>query len=149
MKIATCSYTEFLPAMGTPIRFTVGFPRFLRLDYKIEGWARLISPRKDMLGLPEDAYTREYLGIVNTAGVDAIRAELVKLAPASDQVVLLCFERLNEAPKAGRDHNWCHRSLFAQWWEAETGEVVPELGHLPACGVAYTPLTSPLPRRTA
>ena len=33
-------------------------------------------------------------------------------------VVLLCFENL---AKPGL---WCHRTMFAEWWTGETGELV-------------------------
>jgi hypothetical protein len=139
MTLATCSYSEFQPAMGVPVRFTVGYPFRLRLAYKPAGHAKLITPTRDMLSLPEDAYTFRYLQILNSAGVNAIRGELAAIAGPGGRVVLLCFERLNEPAKKPGGHNWCHRSLFAQWWTQQTGEDVPELGKLPACGQPYVP----------
>lgn len=139
--LATCSYTEFRPEMGLPVRFTVGAPRW-KLSYTIAGAAKLITPRRDMLSLAEDAYTFRYLQILNGAGVAAIGGELagiVAAAGGAKRVVLLCFERLAEPPKAGQAHNWCHRSLFGAWWKAATGQDVPELGALPATGRPYVP----------
>lgn len=141
MRLATCSYTEFRPDMGTPIRFTVGYPRFLKLDYKIAGWARLISPTKDMLSLPKDAYTLAYRRILAGAGVDAIRRQLADLTDGTDVAVLLCFERLNERAKNGGE-NWCHRTMFAAWWQERTGEEVLELGAHPV------PTIDPYPSAT-
>lgn len=139
MNIATCSYTEFRPEMGVPVRFTVSAPRW-NLPYQPAGWARLISPTRSMLHLPGDAYTRQYFALLNAAGVDAIRAELTALAGGADRVVLLCYERLNETSKTDHSPLWCHRSLFAHHWRQQTGEVVPELGKLPASGMAHTPV---------
>jgi hypothetical protein len=136
MKLFTCSYTEFRENMGVPVRFTVGYPRFLKLDYKIVGWARLPTPTKDILSLPLDAYTVAYRRILNTAGVDAIRAELAKLAPGADRVVLLCYERLNETDKTTGQPKWCHRRIFSTYWEETTGEEVPELGASPKVAAA-------------
>lgn len=36
-----------------------------------------------------------------------------------DRLVLLCFDDIRK--------ELCHRSLFAQWWQRETGENVREL----------------------
>ncbi|MFF3665428.1 hypothetical protein [Microtetraspora malaysiensis] len=127
MKIATCTYQEFVPAMGHPVRTTVGHPRF-PLAYQLAGHARLITPLGTMLGRPLDAYTLLYRRHLAASGVDAIRAELAEIAArheAGRPLVLLCFDKLD---KPG---NWCHRSQFAAWWTEHTGEPVPELGAQP------------------
>lgn len=139
MALATCSYTEFRPEMGTPVRFTAGYPRWLKLDYKIAGWARLPSPTREILSLvPEgrDVYTAAYRRHLDVHGVDAIRAELVRLVPDGGRIVLLCFERLDEVDKKTRQSKWCHRTTFARWYEALTGEDVPELGATHATAVS-------------
>lgn len=141
MRLATCSYTEFRPEMGVPVRSTVSSPRW-KLPYTIAGHAKLITPTRPMLKMEPDAYTLSYLRILNGNGIDLIRTELAALAVegGSDRVVLLCYERLNEREKDGTA-KFCHRSLFAQWYQAQTGEEVPELGKLPDSGHAHTPVT--------
>ena len=36
-------------------------------------------------------------------------------------LVLLCYEDLRKPDQ------WCHRTLFAEWWQKMTGEVINEL----------------------
>lgn len=127
LKLATCTYQEFTPAMGIPIRTTVGHPRF-KLSYQLAGHARLITPTRPMLGLPEDAYTLTYRRHLDAAGVDRILAELAAIAATGEPgrtLVLLCFDRLNV------EGNWCHRTFFATWFQEKTGQDVPELGARP------------------
>ena len=37
------------------------------------------------------------------------------------ELVLLCFEDIR-IPS-----DWCHRTVFAQWWAEKTGEIIEEL----------------------
>lgn len=125
MQLATCTYQEFTPDMGMPVRTTVGYPRF-KLAYTIAGHAHLITPAKWMLTLGYDAFAEAYRNRLDDAGVDAIRTQLEQIpAGAGQRLVLLCFDRLD------RPGVWCHRTLFATWWQEHTGEQVPELGALP------------------
>ena len=36
--------------------------------------------------------------------------------------MLLCFEDIRKGA-----WNWCHRNIFASWWEQNTGEIISEL----------------------
>ncbi|KQW13720.1 hypothetical protein [Streptomyces sp. Root369] len=129
LRIATCTFQEFQPEMGTPVRTTAGGVRF-PLSYKLGGHARLVTPAWGLVqqarkGMAADAYEFHYRRQLNEAGVDAIRAELLAIAGANDldsPVVLLCFDKL------AVPGNWCHRSQFARFWNELTGEEVPELG---------------------
>ncbi|MEU8870465.1 hypothetical protein AB0D24_04730 [Streptomyces javensis] len=128
IRLATCTYQEFAPDMGTPVRTTVGHPRF-PLSYQLGGIARSVTPTRHLLKIEaEDAYEFSYRRLLNDRGVDLIREELTAIAGANDldvPVVLLCFDKLS---KPG---NWCHRTHFAKWWTDQTGEEVPELGAVP------------------
>ncbi|WP_019548602.1 hypothetical protein [Streptomyces sulphureus] len=128
VRLATCTYQEFAPHMGTPVRSTAGHPRF-HLSYKLAGHARLVTPTRDLLKInARDAYEWGYRRLLNERGIDAIRDELVAIAGAHDldaPLVLLCFDRLNKLPPADA---WCHRSMLATWWTEQTGDLVPELG---------------------
>ena len=132
LRIATCTYQEFQPLMGTPVRTTAGHPRFA-LSYQLAGHARLVTPAWKLVqearkGMAEDAYEFLYRRQLTDAGVDAIREELLAIAGANDldaPVVLLCFDRLD------RPGTWCHRVHFGRYWTEVTGEEVPELGAKP------------------
>ncbi|WP_329326711.1 hypothetical protein [Streptomyces sp. NBC_01689] len=128
--LATCTYQEFTPDMGIPVRTTAGHPRF-RLGYKVAGHAKTLTPTRALLAqnLPEDAYEFSYRRQLTEVGIDAIRAELEAIAAQHESgrpLVLLCFDRLN---KPG---NWCHRTQAARFLTEQTGQEIPELGACPA-----------------
>ncbi|GAA2657465.1 hypothetical protein [Nonomuraea recticatena] len=123
VTLATCTYQEFVPAMGHPVRTTVGHPRFFR--YELAGHAKLITPRREFLQRPFDAYTLLYRRHLDGTGLDAILAEFADMAARHEPgrpLVLLCFDKLDE------EGSWCHRSMFRQWYQEQTGETIPELG---------------------
>ncbi|MFI9026331.1 hypothetical protein [Streptomyces sp. NPDC053560] len=131
IRLATCTYQEFAPTMGTPVRTTVGHPRF-KLSYPLAGHARSITPTRDLLKLnARDAYEFSYRRLLESRGIDVVRDELTRIAGANDldsPVVLLCFDRLAKLPPADA---WCHRLMFGAWWKEKTGDDVPELGAQP------------------
>jgi hypothetical protein len=132
MDLATCTYQEFTPGMGAPIRTTAGHPRF-PLGYELAGHARLITPTRELLAqnLPKDAYEFSYRRILNGHGIDRIYAELAGLAARNGgaRLVLLCFDRYDRLKPADA---WCHRAMFARYWLEQTGEEIPELGAQPS-----------------
>ncbi|MDH6189156.1 hypothetical protein M2168_002188 [Streptomyces sp. CZ24] len=128
LRLATCTYQEFAPTMGTPVRTTAGAPRF-PLAYRLGGHARLITPTRDLLKInAQDAYEWGYRRLLNGNGLDNISRELMAIAGANDldsPLVLLCFDRLDRLTPPD---DWCHRLHFAKWWTEQTGDEVPELG---------------------
>lgn len=108
--------------MGTPLRTTVGAPRF-RLKYELSYKLEQATPRYSMLKLPRDEYERRYRAILDGHGVpELLRAsKAISEVTGEERLVLLCFDDLR---KPGV---WCHRTMFAQWWLDNTGEIVPEL----------------------
>lgn len=96
---------------GAP-RFRVGY-RYRRLpDLYPDGW---------MFGIEDDArFEKVYVAKLDRLGVDRIMEGLGKISDKEGgaDLALLCYEA---------DPAQCHRSMFARWWESETGEVVEEL----------------------
>ncbi|GAA4226072.1 hypothetical protein GCM10022254_09790 [Actinomadura meridiana] len=126
LPLATCSYAEFTPSMGVPVRSTVGAPRY-RLPYKLAGHAKLITPTRPMLNLERAPYRHAYTELLDGHGADNIAAELTEIARTADatpgdRLVLLCFDVLSKPDV------WCHRRMFAVWWLAQHAQEVPELG---------------------
>ncbi len=125
--------------MGTPVRTTVGHPRFA-LSYQLAGHARLITPTRELLKIKaQDAYEFSYRRLLNGNGIDAIHRELLAIAGANDldsPLVLLCFDRLDRLTPPD---DWCHRSHFAKWWTEQTEREVPELGAHPVAPAAPVP----------
>ncbi|WP_406128026.1 ParB/RepB/Spo0J family partition protein [Streptomyces sp. NBC_00989] len=136
LRLATCTYQEFTPDMGIPVRTTVGRPRW-RLPYELAGHAKTLTPTRDLLKIEaEDAYEAGYRALLTTRGIDAIRAELEEIAAQyeSGRLVFLCFDKLSVA------NNWCHRSYAARYLSEHMGLTIPELG---ACTAPARPAPRP------
>lgn len=123
LSLFTCSFTEMRPEMGVPVRFTVGAPRF-RLKYELRHTFPEGTPTRAMLSMPKPEYRRVYRERLETAGIGPITDRLLGIAreAGDDRLVLLCFEKL---VKPGE---WCHRTMFAEWWEETIGDRVREIG---------------------
>jgi hypothetical protein len=113
----------------SPIVASIGYPRF-RLAYRPTGRAMLLMPTREMLSLDPDRFAEMYLQRLEQAGVDRIRAELREQSdPRLGPPCVLCFEWLFTGPP---DRHFCHRRLFAAYWQDKTGEPVLEVD--PAAG---------------
>jgi hypothetical protein len=106
---------------GLKIRTTVGYPRFLKLRYQLDGFLRELAPfgifGKD---LSSEEFTAAYFERLDGIGADVIsdRLEELRTASPSRRVVALCYEPIGQ---------FCHRRLAAAWLEQHLGLVVPEL----------------------
>lgn len=123
---ATCTYQEFDPSYGIPVRATVGYPRF-KLRYQLSANMPDVAPGKWFNSVSDEKFIEMYFAKLDSVGVAAVRSEAEAIREAAhritDPVVLLCFDKLWLHPE-----ELCHRRLFAQWWEDHTGEEVPEFG---------------------
>jgi hypothetical protein len=101
------------------VRITLGPPR-LRLAYELQEY-RVLAPTPRIFRMTDAAeYETAYRAALERHGVEKIAQDLERLSgPRSRDLVLLCFEE---------DPRECHRSIFAAWWQEQTGEVVGELG---------------------
>ena len=124
MRIATARYfaTDAIKESGlAPVASTVGFPKF-PLGYHFAGTSPHVAPR-GIFGrdLDEVTFRKLYYERLDSIGVKKIEDLLKAIAKAEDAkgVVLLCFCDLEKG--------YCHRRLFAEWWELNTGQNVPEI----------------------
>jgi hypothetical protein len=123
--LATSRYADFTPAMGVPVQTSIGRPKF-PLSYELVEEVKRIMPwglfGKDK-DLSEDKFTTHYIGRLEKVGVDALTAmfEVISQRHGGARVVLLCFEPVDQ---------FCHRRVFARWFEEQTGQAVPELSTL-------------------
>lgn len=122
-NLFTHRYQDFRPETGVPVRITIGAPRWT-LPYKIHHIVREAAPARDYFGSGKLEFTAAYRSQLDSHGADFFgpRFEEIALAAGDARLVLLCFEDL---AKPGQ---WCHRSMFAQWWQERTGGRVRELG---------------------
>jgi len=83
--------------------------------------ATLLAPSRETFALRDDAaFEASYLAGLEEIGVERIADLLTKIGAEEGcrALVLLCFEM---------DPADCHRSAFARWWAARTGQVIKEL----------------------
>lgn len=126
LSIATCTYSEFRPEMGIPIRSTVG--RVKWFSYFPYGTWQNITPEPWMLNMSYDRFREKYRQKLDRIGFDtllgdaqALQAELGDDWEFPEQLVVLCFDNL------AKPGTWCHRTMFAEWM-GENGMAVRELG---------------------
>jgi hypothetical protein len=128
--LVTCSYWEYRPGMGTPVRIAPPPPRTRLPDPRWTSrtaWpkARFLIPRvfgRDDL-TPEECHDN-YLRQLERIGALTIAYALRDLPVDDGRICLLCFERSEQVLL---DPLACHRRIFARWWEENTGREVPEL----------------------
>ena len=112
-ELRSGNYTAVRISIGTP-RWDIGFP--------------LVGEIKDLMpfGLldVEDSaiFKARYFEMLNKKGVARIKNQLQKFETLGKPVVLLCYEDIRKG-----DSNWCHRTMFAEWWFNQTGEKIFEL----------------------
>ncbi len=99
------------------VRISIGNPRW-KLPYELAGKIPELMPTRDMLNLHYDYYKGFYIRKLEETGIDKIK---LQLKPFGSKIILLCFENIS------KDDSWCHRRMFADWWEIKTGKKIPEL----------------------
>ena len=113
-----------------PVRISIQGPRF---------W----SAAKEFPKVPElmpyglfkitdrDEFTPKFEARLEDAGVDTIQAAFDQIdADYQKPLILLCYEDLSKT--------WCHRQVFADWWQRQTGQAVLEANELSAAGIKGT-----------
>jgi hypothetical protein len=133
---ATCSYREFQPWMGIPVRTSLGKPKF-RLGFELRHSLPPLTPQRGTLHLPYDDFRRTYRHQLHrhTIGRVLDAAERIRQDEGAGEdvpLVLLCFEDLAQVGA------WCHRS-FAREWLVEKGQDCMEFGDL----LVASPVTLP------
>ena len=107
-----------------PVGISVGRPRF-NTGYTIRETCYSLAPKGYMLKMEYDPYKEAYIKKLEEIGTDKIikivRGLEEKAKAENKTLVLLCFEDIR---KPG---NWCHRTIFAEWWKKHTGETIEEL----------------------
>jgi hypothetical protein len=128
--LATCSYRDYRPGMGTPVRIAPPPPRTRLPDPR---WtSRTAWPKARFLipgafrhkNLTPEERCESYLRDLQRVGPKTIANALRDLPVEDGRLVLLCFERTADVLA---DPLACHRRVFAWWWEQKTGREVPEL----------------------
>lgn len=122
----TCSYYEHRQRMGVGVRTSLGTPRWIKRETPWP-YAPEVTPRGWYLNAPDKDFAAAFTRQLHSHGVEGICDRFRRIAEetGADALVLLCFEKLDTSKW------WCHRTLFAQWWQEQTGQEIPELGAQP------------------
>lgn len=107
-----------------PVGISIGKPRF-PLGYKVREQCYSLAPKGYMLNMDLERFTPAYYKKLADIGNDRIIDMVERLEERArsegKELVLLCFEDIR-IPS-----DWCHRTVFAQWWAEKTGEIIEEL----------------------
>lgn len=107
-----------------PVGISLGRPKF-DTGYAIRNQCYALAPKNDMFGREFEEFRLLYFSKLDSIGKDKIVGivrNLERIAKAEGkELVLLCFEDIRNP------ENWCHRTIFAEWWKNTTGEEVKEL----------------------
>lgn len=118
----TCSFSEYHPDMGVAVRITLGRPRNMKPDAEI----RELAPHPSYFKASDEVFHARYIEQLDRYGHHKIQDTFTLLDEfgSGRPLILLCFERLSRDPS-------CHRRMFADWYQQQTGIFVPELGSKP------------------
>jgi hypothetical protein len=119
--IATCSYAAYHPAMGAPVRITLGVPRQLPPGRWRWPFLSEAAPKPWYFRSAPEKFDRCYRDQL-ARFADDIETKLTWLAARypGQALVCLCYERrVSEGD--------CHRLLFSRWLQDRLGQEVPEL----------------------
>ncbi|SHI62285.1 hypothetical protein SAMN02745671_01188 [Anaerovibrio lipolyticus DSM 3074] len=112
---------ELRKGLYTPVRISIGTPKW-PLGYILAGEIKELMPfgLKDIGDIEE--FKQRYFNRLDRYGVDLIQNRLDCFTQYGRDVVLLCYEDIRKGPA-----DWCHRTMFAEWWKLRTGELIGEL----------------------
>ena len=107
-----------------PVGISIGHPRF-RLGYELREQCFYLAPKGYMLNMDIENFKEAYYGKLEGIGTERIISMVNKLDERArsegKELVLLCFEDVRV------EGEWCHRTVFAQWWAEKVGEIIEEL----------------------
>ena len=107
-----------------PVGISIGKPRF-KTGYEIREQCYALAPKGYMLKMEYEPYREAYFQKLEEIGADKIIGIVQRMDERAQEegktLVLLCYEDLRKPDQ------WCHRTLFAEWWQKMTGEVINEL----------------------
>lgn len=122
--LATCSFADYRPEMGRPIRISLARPKY-RTSIESDDRLSALTPHPSYFRASPEEFDRRYLAQLDRVGVERLRRQFQALDDGRP-LILLCFEW---HPSSGAD---CHRRRFAEYWELHTGQIIPEIGGRPA-----------------
>lgn len=102
------------------VGISLGLPKFKK-NYELAGSDFSLAPKRSMFNLAKPIFEERYRRQMDSLGVKRIKEELSRFGYGKvDEMILLCYEDVTNPDE------WCHRTVFAKWWEDNTGETVEE-----------------------
>lgn len=106
------------------VGISIGAPRF-KLGYPLRKQCYALAPKGYMLHMEKEPYEQEYYAKLENIGkgkiIGIVRGLQREAEAEGKELVLLCFEDVR------KEEDWCHRTMFAKWWQQNTSEVIREL----------------------
>lgn len=129
-RLATCSYRAFRPAMGVPVRTSIGGYRARLAGDVPQEYVKALTPF-GVFGVYGDPAAPRWEAAYRDRlerNAEGLAADLDRLTAAHPgrALVLLCFEDVH-----GATRNVCHRTMAARWLAEVWGLDVPELSPAP------------------
>lgn len=122
-KIFTSRFSNRELASGkyTVVGIVRGLPKF-PLKYRLAGNIKELAPSYYIFNINDKAVFRSrYMRELDRLGVERVYRMLESYLSLGKDVVLCCFEDVRD------ETQWCHRTMFAEWWLEKTGEKIDEL----------------------
>lgn len=105
----------------TVVGIVRGMPRF-KLKYQLAGNIIQIAPPRYLFNeYDRIKFTEKYFMYMDGQGIAKIQSFLDTYLIRGRDVVLCCYEDVRIPDE------WCHRLVFAEWYEKETGTRIEEL----------------------
>lgn len=106
------------------VGISLGKPKFPP-GFEIKEQCYSLAPKGYMLKMEYEAYKEAYIKKLEDIGTDKILDMVMrfdhKARDEGKELVFLCYE---DVRKPGE---WCHRTIFSQWYMEQTGEIIEEL----------------------
>jgi len=122
VRLFTASYGAWRPEHGAPVVTSLTVPKWLP---EAKSWPRLwpATSRWSYFRASDHDFNRQYLAQLERYGAEQIARRLAEIARSgfaepAEALVFLCWET---------DPGRCHRSLWALWWHAATGQLITEI----------------------
>lgn len=106
------------------VGISIGKPRF-PLGYAIQEQCFSLAPKGYMLNMELEPFKEAYYQKLEGIGKEKIINMVMRFDETArhegKELVLLCYEDVR-IPE-----DWCHRTVFAEWWAENVGEIIEEL----------------------
>lgn len=107
-----------------PVGISIGQPKY-RLGYELREQCYSLAPKGYMLNMDIERFKEAYYEKLESIGTEKIINMVTRLDEKArsegKELVLLCFEDVRV------ESDWCHRTIFAEWWAENMGEIIEEL----------------------